>query len=666
MASTAPAAIFNSNGSAKTNPFASSLTGLWQFYADDGTFDIRLSGGGIPAPFTWGAQNLYTGQYRLPVAGSILTTVSAKLNSFYEAVADFGADPTNTSNSTAAAQAAITAAISAHNCALFVGGRYKLSFSSVASLVLPSNACVKGESNNNTVFLESTANATIMAVTGHNVNLKDFYLAFETGVTATSGTGLSLYPDVTSTSQVVYTYMDNVSIGSRFCDEDPTNACQAAANANKLLYGVLIQSGVFDTLFMHSSNLFVRWATNGVYMISGGLAGSSGFGGVIANKFVATEMDGIVDGFTLAPSGENFFLSTRVDDATHAAWRFISNPNGGTYGSQASSHNHIETYGEGNINLADFTAANSNVIFYAGDETSVSTGNIPVIGAQRSSNTVSAPGIFSTGFYPASTISSGTYTSGGTFSGSSSQTCLLTFPGGVGTATVALTGSNTIAGGTALTSISVSGVFTTGPITASLSSGTATCSGTAVVATVIAASATSLDPFMAAGILDFNNSPNQATVDLRSTPNNPYVMRIRQASHPTLTNWDFLNLDLSKGWIIQDDASSPLTKPVATFQKNFTTGASPNSFIRFTSGVNPLFVGDVDCGFVNTGAVVTTQCRFGVQNSLGIENYPFTVVGDGTVKYPVSGFSANNVVCFKASGVLGYAVVTAGSTGTCN
>lgn len=58
MAATTLAAIFTSNGTAQTNPFVSSLQGYWQFYSDNGQYDIKLSGGGIPAPFTWGAQDL--------------------------------------------------------------------------------------------------------------------------------------------------------------------------------------------------------------------------------------------------------------------------------------------------------------------------------------------------------------------------------------------------------------------------------------------------------------------------------------------------------------------------------------------------------------------------------------------------------------------------------
>lgn len=56
MPSNAPAAIYSDNaGTAKANPFTSSNTGYWFYYADDGTYDVTMNGGGIPAPFTWGA-----------------------------------------------------------------------------------------------------------------------------------------------------------------------------------------------------------------------------------------------------------------------------------------------------------------------------------------------------------------------------------------------------------------------------------------------------------------------------------------------------------------------------------------------------------------------------------------------------------------------------------
>lgn len=81
-------------------------------------------------------------------------------------------------------------------------------------------------------------------------------------------------------------------------------------------------------------------------------------------------------------------------------------------------------------------------------------------------------------------LASGTYTSGGTITGSAGQTVILTFASG-GTASVALTGVNTIAGGTALTITAAGAGFASAPTSATLSSGTATASGTAVVTSVL-------------------------------------------------------------------------------------------------------------------------------------------------------------------------------------
>lgn len=85
---------------------------------------------------------------------------------------------------------------------------------------------------------------------------------------------------------------------------------------------------------------------------------------------------------------------------------------------------------------------------------------------------------------------SGTYTSGITATGSTGQTCMLTTfnnGGPLGTyALVALTGTNTIASGTALTGISNNGAYFTGaPTSATASNGTATCSGTATISTTV-------------------------------------------------------------------------------------------------------------------------------------------------------------------------------------
>ncbi len=80
-----------------------------------------------------------------------------------------------------------------------------------------------------------------------------------------------------------------------------------------------------------------------------------------------------------------------------------------------------------------------------------------------------------------------TYTSGGTINGSAGQTCNLSNFNGVtgATATVALTSANTIASGTRLTITAEGYGAETPPTTATLSNGTATCSGTATVNTAL-------------------------------------------------------------------------------------------------------------------------------------------------------------------------------------
>ena len=90
--------------------------------------------------------------------------------------------------------------------------------------------------------------------------------------------------------------------------------------------------------------------------------------------------------------------------------------------------------------------------------------------------------------WSATGLLSGTYTSGITATGTVGQTCALTaFNNGNsgGTATVALTGTNTIAGGTALVITNTGNASSSAATSATAGNGTATCSGTATVATVL-------------------------------------------------------------------------------------------------------------------------------------------------------------------------------------
>lgn len=92
------ATIYSNNaGQALTNPFQADIFGGWGFYVSNGTYDIQLSGGGLPAPYTLGAQSAFdsasfvplvpftnitsgTSNGALVVAGSLTTTPSAIVN----------------------------------------------------------------------------------------------------------------------------------------------------------------------------------------------------------------------------------------------------------------------------------------------------------------------------------------------------------------------------------------------------------------------------------------------------------------------------------------------------------------------------------------------------------------------------------------------------------
>lgn len=84
---------------------------------------------------------------------------------------------------------------------------------------------------------------------------------------------------------------------------------------------------------------------------------------------------------------------------------------------------------------------------------------------------------------------SGAYTSGITATGTTGQTCAIAIIGGGGsgaTVTVALTGTNAIAGATALVVTAAGTGFTSAPTTGTVTAGTASaCSGTPVLATVL-------------------------------------------------------------------------------------------------------------------------------------------------------------------------------------
>ena len=126
-------------------------------------------------------------------------------------------------------------------------------------------------------------------------------------------------------------------------------------------------------------------------------------------------------------------------------------------------------------------------------------GNIttsPLCLIQTGTGAASSPPVWSpcpangqlTYYFQNSILASGTYSSGGTTTGTVGQTCTLTTFNGGGsgaTATVALTGLNVIAGGTAILVTAPGSRYTSIPTTATLGNGTAACSGTATLVTVL-------------------------------------------------------------------------------------------------------------------------------------------------------------------------------------
>lgn len=57
------AVLYSDNsGTVLANPFTADANGYWQFWANDGVYDITLSGGGIPSPFTLFSRPNFSGQ----------------------------------------------------------------------------------------------------------------------------------------------------------------------------------------------------------------------------------------------------------------------------------------------------------------------------------------------------------------------------------------------------------------------------------------------------------------------------------------------------------------------------------------------------------------------------------------------------------------------------
>lgn len=87
--------LFQDNaGTPLGNPFSASNTGAWFFYADNSRYDVQLSGGGIPSPFTVGDINVTDPSAYFILSGNNTATGTNNLNgpTIFNAVATFNAN----------------------------------------------------------------------------------------------------------------------------------------------------------------------------------------------------------------------------------------------------------------------------------------------------------------------------------------------------------------------------------------------------------------------------------------------------------------------------------------------------------------------------------------------------------------------------------------------
>ena len=299
--------------------------------------------------------------YKLSATSSTATTVAAKLNSFYECVADFGATNGTTStvstDSTAAIQACVTAATAVRTTAHLLGGFYKVT----GGLNFTSYAALQGEGPTQSVLVQASNAASGLNVTGVSVMMRDFGYVKASGVTG--GTGLNLDPDPTSAVGAKYGIYQNIGIASLFCIFSDA-ACVATGNGQRLDYGVLIQSGVADSYFNRFDNLDVMWATSGVAHISGGLVGNTGPGATFANTYTSPNIDSTVQAFLFGASSETYVTNGTCTNASNAVFRLTAG-NGATWAAQASNYNWMQCSGEystGDVDMAVNGVANTIVM----------------------------------------------------------------------------------------------------------------------------------------------------------------------------------------------------------------------------------------------------------------------------------------------------------------
>lgn len=466
------------------------------------------------------------------------------------------ADNTGTKDSTVAFQSAAIYAFAHGGCVYAPTGVYKVSNGSgLASIILSSsatvNGCLTGDGPGQSIILQNTNNGVTVGVQGGWITVRDVFFAQEPGVSG--ATPISIYPDITANSayaEADRTRIEDVEIDYQYCgnvgsDAPPASCAKPSTSINFLTSGILVQSGVKDSLFHIISNVNIKHAIDGIHFWTGGAAGSTSGGAVEATSMTAVTIANVTNCIHFTSSLRNTVRGFQCDFAT-SAYKFDTQSTG-FYAGQTSGGNDVEWNGGETVTyIADWgSAAEGNHLHI---NTTMALNGNSMTGSAGQLNYIDAFDNFQTGFHGAGitdgylvtgiignpsipptatfqvnatpniadveritssghavagaldyihynpfgqSIGSGTYTSGGSITGTSGQVCFLTVTGGSlnATAVIALTGTNTIAGGTVFSVIS-GGIFTSSPVSATLStpaspSPAASCSGTVVVSTLL-------------------------------------------------------------------------------------------------------------------------------------------------------------------------------------
>lgn len=257
---------------------------------------------------------------------------------------------------------------------------------------------------------------------------------------------------------------------------------------------------------------------------------------------------------------------------------------------------------------------------------------------------------------PNGIVTGGTYTSGITATGITGQTCNLTSfnNGSSATATVALTGSNTIASGTRLQMLTDGSGATAAPTSATAGNGTATCSGTVTIATQLGG--------IAAVIIDGGNVASNGGAYF----NDFYSLNVNDEGRTNVIGIGIYltgeandnhffggSVNFTGTSVLEDFGNNDLIQGMSLEDWNVncihTTGnVSFNEFNRVrceTASTNVSV--QVDSGFSNVYNVIQicTACTFGVDNTNGFNSW-HTTYGTFAGRTNIDTFGTNDNVDF--------------------